>query len=432
MPSPVGLKFGSKKTRFGGSFSFPPFEDNVAMKSSLLFHRICALALLLPSFAALGQADDSHCNGSYLEAMSRSTFTESCYPTTAFSKTFAQVLSDNGIPGGAYAIVREGYIAETGAFGVRRLGDPAPVSADTVFRIASLSKTFAAQIGAQLESEGKLQWDAPVTRYVPGFRLKKPEHTQRLQLSHLLGQSTGIVPNAYDNLLDENMALARILPQFATLEPVCRTGNCYTYQNILFSLVQPAYEQASGSTYDTLLRERLFEPLRMTHASVGMDAWHAATDRAEPHVRRDGVWQSVDVAPGYYQIAPAAGINASVNDMANWLLAQMGSHPDVVTPAHVAALTQKRIATPRELRRYRWKDLLTEAHYGLGWRIYTLGEDELIMHSGWVQGFVADMAWSPGKRSGLVVLLNGESRTISDLTTAFWSRELGMVPREHE
>lgn len=347
-----------------------------------------------------------------------------------FSETFARILTDNGIPGGAWAIVRDGRIAESGAFGVRRLGDPAQVNTDTVFRIASLSKTFAAQIGAQLESEGKLRWDAPLTQYVPAFALKQAEQTRRLQLQHLLGQSTGIVPNAYDNLLDDNVALARILPQFAKLEPICRPGTCYTYQNILFSLVEPAYATASGSDYPTLLRQRLFEPLQMTHSSVGLDAWNAATDRAEPHVRRKGIWQSVNVAPGYYQVAPAAGVNASANDMARWLLAQMGSHPDVVTPAQVAALTQKRIATPRDLRRHGWKTLLTDAHYGLGWRIYSLGGQDIVMHSGWVQGFVADMAYSAERRVGLVVLLNGESRAISDLTTTFWSRELGVVPRE--
>jgi len=350
----------------------------------------------------------------------------------SFSETFEGILSDNAIPGGAYAIVRNGRIAESGAFGVRRLGSREAVSADTVFRIASLSKTFAAQLGAQLEAEGKLQWDAPVTRYAPTFRLKKAEQTERLQLAHLPGQSTGVVPNAYDNLLDDNLPLARILPQFARLEPICPTGTCYTYQNILFSLVQPAYEQAAGTSYDRLLRERMFEPLRMTHTSVGLEAWRAAANRAEPHVRQNGTWQTVEVAPGYYQLAAAAGINASASDMARWLLAQMGSHPDVIAPEHVAAVTQKRVATPRELRRYRWKDLLTDAHYGLGWRIYTLGEQEIVSHSGRVRGFVADMAYSPEKRSGLVVLLNGETRLISDLTTAFWSRELGLQARKQD
>lgn len=347
----------------------------------------------------------------------------------SFATTFQTVLADNGIPGGAWAIVRDGRIAASGAHGVRRLGEPEPVSAETVFRIASVSKTFAAQIGAMLVDEGRLHWNDPVTNFVPSFRLKRPDQAGKLQLQHLLGQSTGIVPNAFDNLLEADQPLARILPQFATLEPICPLGNCYTYQNILFSLVEPAYEQTAGDDYPALLHQRLFQPLGMSHASVGLDAWNALPDRAEPHIRRRGTWQTATVTAGYYRVAPAAGINASAHDMARWLLAQMDSHPDVVTPAQVETLTRKRIATPRELRRHRWKSLLSEAHYGLGWRLYTLGDQELVLHSGWVQGFVAEIAYSPARRSGLVVLLNGETRAISDITTAFWSTELDIQPR---
>ncbi|MFA7443922.1 MAG: serine hydrolase domain-containing protein [Lysobacteraceae bacterium] len=347
----------------------------------------------------------------------------------SFATTFQTVLADNGIPGGAWAIVRDGRIVASGAHGVRRLGEPEPVSAETVFRIASVSKTFAAQIGAMLVDEGRLHWNDPVTNFVPSFRLKRPGQAGKLQLQHLLGQSTGIVPNAFDNLLEADQPLARILPQFATLEPICPLGNCYTYQNILFSLVEPAYEESTGDDYPALLHQRLFQPLGMSHASVGLDAWNALPDRAEPHIRRRGAWQTATVAAGYYRVAPAAGINASAHDMARWLLAQMDSHPDVVTPTQVETLTRKRIATPRELRRHRWKSLLSEAHYGLGWRLYTLGDEELVLHSGWVQGFVAEIAYSPARRSGLVVLLNGETRAISDITTAFWSTELGIQPR---
>ncbi|MCX7555579.1 serine hydrolase [Xanthomonadaceae bacterium JHOS43] len=392
-----------------------------------LFWCLCAAALLGPGRPAAAQSEAAPCTAGGKEVF-RGHATNPCPAHASFADTFSKILSEDAIPGGAYAIVRDGVIAESGAFGVRRLGETSAVNPDTVFRIASLSKTFAAQIGAQLETEGKLRWDTPVTRHVPGFRLKQPDQAGRLQLQHLLGQSTGIVPNAYDNLIENDLPLARILPQFATLEPICRPGDCYTYQNILFSLVEPAYVEASGRDYASLLRERLFDPLQMTRTSVGLAAFNAASDRAEPHVRRNGVWQAVAVAPGYYRVAPAAGINASANDMARWLMAQMGSHPGVVTSTQVAMLTQKRIATPRELRRYRWKELLTDAHYGLGWRIYTLGGEDIVMHSGWVQGFVADIGYSPDRRIGLVVLLNGESRTISDLTTAFWSRELGIVP----
>lgn len=349
--------------------------------------------------------------------------------TEPFHVAFERVLADAGVPGGAYAIVQDGRIVASGGYGVRRLGGDAPVGADTVFRIASVSKTFAAQLGAMLVADGTLKWDDPVTAFAPAFRLRRPGQAERLRVQDLLGQSTGLVPNAYDNLLEADVPLERILPQFATLEPICPIGGCYTYQNILFSLVEPAYRHATGQTYDELLRERLFGPLGLTRTSVGLDAWNTAVDRAEPHVRKAGVWQPVPVAPGYYRVAPAAGVNASAHDMARWLLAQMGSSPDVVEPGHVEALTRKRMATPRELRKRGWKDLLTEAHYGLGWRIYTLGEEDIVTHSGWVQGFVADIGYSPRHRSGLVVLLNGESSVINELSTLFWSRTLGVRPR---
>jgi len=371
-----------------------------------LNRRGCLLLLLI--LAPLAQADNAATQTEPLPAL------------------FARTLGEAGIPGGAWAELRDGRIVRTGVHGVRRLGDDEPITADTVFRIASLSKTFAAQIGAMLVGEGKLGWDWPVSDLVPAFRLRRAGDTARLQLQHLLGQATGVVPNAYDNLLEDDVPLTRILPQFARLDPECPVGSCYTYQNILFSLVQPAYEQASGQSYETLVAQRLFQPLDMVNASLGRQAFLDAHNRAWPHVRRSGGWQVGEVASGYYQVAPAAGINASVTDMARWLLAQMGSHPQVVSAGHVAELTRPRLATPRELRRRGWKDLLTDAHYGLGWRIYTLGDEELVMHSGWVRGFVAEMAYSPRRRHGLVVLLNGESQHINDFTTAFWRRTLAV------
>ncbi len=348
----------------------------------------------------------------------------------SFADLFAAVLDENRIPGGAYAIVRDGRIVEAQGHGVRRLGHREPVTADTVFRIASLSKTFAAQLGAMLVEEGKLSWGEPVSRFAPAFRLKRADQTARLQLQHLLGQSTGLVPNAYDNLIEDGLPLARILPQFASLEASCAIGSCYSYQNIAFSMVQPAFESAGGASYEQLLRERLFQPLGMDTTSVGLEAFTQTADRAEPHVRRLGMWSMVTVAPNYYQLAPAAGINASANDMARWLLAQMGSAPEVVTTNQVATLTGKRVRTPRELNRRGWRDLLDDAHYGLGWRIYTLGGEDIVMHSGWVQGYVADIAYSPSRRTGLVVLLNGASSAINEISTGFWSRTLGIAPRQ--
>ena len=348
--------------------------------------------------------------------------------TETFDQAFRHELAEAGIPGGAYVQVVDGKVVQAVGVGVREAGGDAPVSADTVFRIASVSKTFAAQLSAMLVDEGKLHWDDPLVGFAPEFHLKRDAQTRRLQLKHLLGQSTGLVPNAYDNLLDANEPLARILPMFRQLEPVCAPGDCYGYQNILFGLVAPALEQVSGQSYADLLQQRLFTPFGMRQSSVGMDAFLAAPDKALPHVKRDGVWQSVAVESGYYQLPAAAGVNASANDLGRWLLAQMGSQPTRVTPAQVTELTRKRVFTPKDMRKRAWRDLLGAAHYGLGWRIYTIGDDDIVLHGGWVKGYVADISYSPRLRSGLVVLLNAESNVINDITARFWQTELATHP----
>jgi beta-lactamase class C len=86
----------------------------------------------------------------------------------------------------------------------------------------------------------------------------------------------------------------------------------------------------------------------------------------------------------------------------------------------VDTLTRPRVKTKREIYRRHWKNLLTDAHYGLGWRIYQLGNQQIAYHSGWVSGFRADVAWSEAYDLGFAVLLNAETNSINELTTTFW------------
>lgn len=360
-----------------------------------------------------------------------------------FDQHFRSTLIEHGVPGGAYAVIRNGRIERVGAHGVRRVGSPEPVTADTVFRTASVSKTFAAQLTSLMVAENRLRWDDAVISYLPEFRLLNPEATRQLQIQHLVGQSTGVVSNAYDNLLNANQPLERILPQFATLQPLCQPGSCYTYQNVLFALVGPAIELSAGQRYEDLVEERLFQPLGMRRASFGREAFLAEANRASPHVRlaRGTRWHPVEVAESYYRVPPAAGVNGNVLDLARWLIAQQGYRPDVLSPDVIRPLTEKRVRTVRDLRRGAWRELLSDAHYGLGWRIYTVGEEDLFLHSGWVRGFVADISHSLARKAGLVVLLNGESRALSEITTRFWGDEIdeplpqmlvGSGPEEYE
>lgn len=338
----------------------------------------------------------------------------------AFERQFYQILDNAEIPGGAFAIVREGTVVMARGHGVRKLGEALKVDSNTVFRIASVSKTFAAQLTAFLVHEEKLHWQDSINQFIPQFQLKGKEQAQQLQLQHILGQSTGVVPNAYDNLLSANQPLQKIIPHFKSLEPFCSPGKCYSYQNVIFSLIEPIIESTTKQGYAALMKDRIFIPLKMNQSSVGMAGYLASPNHALPHIKHQKQWRTTNVKPGFYQAAPAAGINASVNDLGKWLVAQMGYQPDIIPASTLEELTRKRVRTKKDLRRHAWRELLTDAHYGVGWRIYQVGSEEIYMHSGWVEGFVAEIAYSRKHKTGLVVLLNAESRVISDITTSFW------------
>lgn len=394
-------------------------------RNRLLSPRECVVTLRLPAaLRALPLASSSLFASLLVGLFARDAAAMPAAEITAFDQHFRQTLEAASVPGGAYAVVHNGQIVQSAGFGVRALGQSAPITAETVFRIASVSKTFAAELTALLVQEGKLRWDDKVSVFMPQLQLNSPTQMQSLQLQHLLGQSTGIIANAYDNLLEANVPLPKILPRFRELKPICKPGQCYSYQNILFSLVEPAIERATQQTYAALVQQRLFEPLQMQQASVGREAFLASTDRALPHIKRKGQWITTEVQSGYYEVLPAAGVNASVSDLAKWLIAQMGYRPLVIPPTVVEELTRKRVRTLRDLRRTGWRELLTDAHYGLGWRIYQLGNEEIVLHSGWVEGYVAEVAYSRQRDTGLVVLLNAESRAINDITTAFWAQQV--------
>lgn len=347
-----------------------------------------------------------------------------------FDQYYAGKLAEFDIPGGAYAIVQGNRIIATAGFGVRQAGSEEPVDPYTVFRIASVSKTFAGTLASVLENEGVFQWEDKLTDYLPQFSFKNKKFNQQLKLSHLLSQSTGVMPNAYDNLIEADVPLEKILPQFSKINPLCPPGQCYGYQNVLFSLIDQVIIKRTGKTYAQQLQERIFTPLQLPTASVGLDGFFSTENRASPHVRARGKWHPVKVAESYYHFAPAAGVNASAIDLGYWLIAQLGHNPDVLPEQVLQAVREKKVQTRRDLRRREWRRYLTDAHYATGWRVYQFGQDQLMYHGGWVQGYRAEIAYSAEHQIGLVMLMNAESNLINELGTYFWSSFLTAIRQQ--
>lgn len=347
-----------------------------------------------------------------------------------FEAFFLDRIAAENVTGAAFAIATSSGIVATGVAGFTDSSRSQHIDENTVFRVASVSKTFAAGLAGVLVQEGQFAWDDRVVDYVPGFRIKGD--SGRVRIRHLLGQSTGLVPHAYDNLLEEGVSLEQIELRYRELSYICPPGECFSYQNSIFSLIEPVIEKTAAQPYARLMEEKIFRPLDMRTASIGYEALVNNPNHARPHVKSGDQWKTVAVKPNYYRVAPAAGVNASALDMGKWLSAQMGGQPRVLDPAVVATLTLPRVATTRDRYREHWRDVLSEAHYGLGWRIYRLGENEIAYHSGWVSGYRADIAWSASYGIGIAVLMNVEGNSINELTTAFWRMAFEQLPPASE
>lgn len=333
-----------------------------------------------------------------------------------YHQQISQQAKKYNLPGFAWTYVDENNKEYTFLYG-KTAKSGGKIQSDTVFRLASVSKTFTAALVAKWVERKRLSWNTRVSTLAPEF-VSSP--TANIRLSHIIGQSSGFMRNAYDNVIEANYKPERVLSMLANLDPLCQPGKCYTYQNALMATLDSFFERQNTS-YAEQVQQSVFSPLKMRQASVGRNALQSAKSWAKPHVAvARNHYKQTSVKNAYYLYAPAAGINASIQDMAIWIQTMLGRHPHVLSQHSINDLIKPGIKTRKELRRRHWRELLTDAHYGLGWRIYQLGEKTLVYHGGWVQGYRADVAFAPEQGVGFSMLINAETNLINQFTAQFW------------
>ncbi|WP_189407363.1 serine hydrolase domain-containing protein [Alteromonas halophila] len=324
------------------------------------------------------------------------------------------------VPGYAFVYYQQGETPKVYVFGKTHSGGEY-ITENTVFRLASVSKTFTALLSAKLVSQDRLNWETPIETMLPDIPFNG-DTGQKLQLQHIVGQSSGFMPNAYDNLIEADYSLTRVLTALGELEPICAPGDCYTYQNALFGALD-YYLITQNSSYHRLLQTELFTPMGMRTASAGKGGLLASEEWARPHIAiARNRWREGMVESNYYRFAPAAGVNASIRDMTVYLQALLGEFPTVISDEMINVVTTPRVETRRETYRRGWREHLRSAHYGLGWRIYDFDGHRINYHGGWVKGYRADVAFAPEYGAGYVMLTNAESNMINTTTAEFWER----------
>jgi beta-lactamase class C len=342
-----------------------------------------------------------------------------------------EIVAQKNLPGLAMAIVQDGKVVSMRGYG--RTGGPgySPVGTDTVFRLASLSKGFAATISAELVSEDAMHWDTPIVNQLPAFKLRNYLSGNKVTVRDVLSHRVGLTHNTYDRDLESNQPYPLLAEKLSAAPMACTPGECYAYQNVAFSLIGDLVFAATGDFYSHQVETKIFHPLGMTASTYGREALENSASWARPHVRGRGGWVAVRPKETYYRVPPAAGVNSSIHDMAQWLIAQTGHRPDVLTPAMLEAIHQPQVVTPGELRGSPWRrERLTAAWYGMGFRVFDYSGHRMIFHGGAVQGYRGLIAFLPNEDVGLVVLWNSESAAPSGLLPSFMDRVLGIPTKD--
>lgn len=323
----------------------------------------------------------------------------------------ARGLEVSGVPGTSVGIIQDGEVVFSGGFGVRKLGSPDPVDGDTTYMIASNSKGLTTLLMAKLVDEGKIKWDDPVTKILPGFKLGDAETTEQVLVEHLVCACTGLPRQDMEWILEfGSYTPESSMELLGTMQPTSGFGEMFQYSNVMASaggyvaahVVHPEHEL--GEAYDKAMQSIVFEPLDMKATTFDYDVAMGSGNYASPHsvdVNGDPAVALMDVNYAVIPVRPAGAGWSSVNDMLKYVAMELA----------VGELSngERYIGKDALLERRKPKVPVGEDHYyGMGLMVDEYYGTPVVHHGGDMIGYHSDMMWLPEHNVGAVVLTNGD------------------------
>ncbi len=333
-----------------------------------------------------------------------------------FDALVAKIMKTFDVPGLAVSVVKDGQVVLAKGYGVRRLGEPAPVDARTLFGIASNTKAFTATALGLLVEEGKIEWDGPVTRYLPWFQMWDPYVTREMTVRDLLVHRSGLGLGAGDLLLWPETTYDRgeIVERLRFIKPATSFRSAYAYDNMLYIAAGEVIEAVSGTTWEEFIASRILKRAGLASSEPRHSAELAGRNVAVPHAVLDGKPAPVAIDENDNMNA-AGGIISCAEDMARWMLVHLGEGrlPDGTrlfserTGRELATLvTPIPISEPApELAAQR----TNFNGYALGFRVSDYRGRKLVNHTGGLSGYVSRLVMVPELELGVTVLTNQES-----------------------
>jgi CubicO group peptidase (beta-lactamase class C family) len=325
-------------------------------------------------------------------------------------KLTADLLKKTGVPGLAIAVTYNDQVVYAKGFGLREVGKPDAVDADTVFQLASVSKPLGSTVVAGLVDDRLVKWDDRIIDHDPGFRLHDSSITVDLTIRDLYSHRSGLPDHAGDLLEDMGYDRTEILRRLRVIPIKNNFRSHYAYTNFGITEGAVAAAKAAGQPWEEISEERLYKRLGMASTSSRLSDFLSHTNRARGHVSIDGKW-----VPKYQRKpdaqSPAGGASSNVNDMARWMRLHLtggtfSGQPIISAEALAETYRPHMVREPQPTRtaaeRY--------GFYGLGWNV---DYDEMgrvrLGHSGaFALGAATVVSLVPVDQLGIVVLTNAQ------------------------
>ena len=337
-------------------------------------------------------------------------------PPPGFDAYVESVMERFEVPGLSVAIVKDGQVVLAKGYGVRALGSSDPVDAETLFGIASNTKVFTATALGILVEEGKLEWDAPVVRYLPAFQMYDPWVTRHITVRDLLVHRSGLGLGAGDLMFwpPTDFTRPELVERLRYIPPATSFRSAYAYDNVLYPVAGEVIAAVSGMSWEDFVASRILRPVGMTGSHVRLLHPDSVPNAAMTHGRVDGVVRAVTPYQGD-AVNPAGGIFSNAADMARWVMVQLDSGrvasgerafgPSVTRELWKPVTPQQFGNPPEELAPLRHDFQF----YALGLGVRDYRGRRMLTHTGGLPGYLSQVAFIPDQKLGVVVLTNQES-----------------------
>jgi CubicO group peptidase (beta-lactamase class C family) len=326
------------------------------------------------------------------------------------------------VPGMAIAIVKDGKVVMAKGYGVRKMGERAPVDENTLFGIGSNTKAFTTAALATLVDEGKVSWDDRVFERLPGFTMYDPYVSHEMTIRDLLTHRSGMGLGEGDLLFWPHTTFTReeIIYKLRFMKPATSFRSKYAYDNLLYIAAGQIIPAVTGKSWEQYVTERILKPLGMKTTTLSNAHFPAGANIAWPHSKIGGPLRPIDFVE-LDNAAPAGSINSSVAEMSRWLMLQLnrGKFPDgearLFSEQRSREMWSAQTILPTNERTGPLAPLAAKfAAYGLGWGLRDYRGRKLVGHTGGVAGFVTRVMLVPEENLGVVILTNAEEDSAFD------------------